>query len=124
MSTPIRIAIVTYGQSLEKPGGNIFLTPRRPWLRATGPNAPLRNGEEAIELARFACEKTQYKSPAPIDALAAAYAEVGQFQPATVLARKAFDLAKASGQNELASDILARIALYQSAKPFRQKLIY
>ncbi|MFQ5630366.1 MAG: tetratricopeptide repeat protein, partial [bacterium] len=96
----VAIAIDTYKHGLEQTRGNILLTTRFAWLLATGPTAPLRDGSKAIELARHACERTQYKSAGPVDALAAAYAEVGKFQQAVEIARNAYHLAKSSNQDE------------------------
>jgi tetratricopeptide (TPR) repeat protein len=52
------------------------------WLLATCPDQGSRNGRRAIELARRACELTDWKVVECVDSLAAAYAEAGEFAKA------------------------------------------
>jgi tetratricopeptide (TPR) repeat protein len=54
----------------------------RAWLRATCPDASIRNGQLAIADAKKACELDKWKYAAEIDSLAAAYAEAGDFDSA------------------------------------------
>jgi tetratricopeptide (TPR) repeat protein len=54
----------------------------RAWLRATCPVASFRNGKEAVKDATFACKLMQWKDEDCIDTLAAAYAEIGDFDSA------------------------------------------
>jgi tetratricopeptide (TPR) repeat protein len=54
----------------------------RAWLRATCPDASMRNGQLAIADAKRACELTKWKWAWQIDTLAAAYAEAGDFDSA------------------------------------------
>ena len=49
------------------------------WLRATSPEASIRNGKEAVVLARRAVRLSASQSPNFLATLAAAYAEVGRF---------------------------------------------
>jgi tetratricopeptide (TPR) repeat protein len=52
------------------------------WFHATCPEARYRNGRAAITEAKSACSLTNYQSPGCLDTLAAAYAEVGDFDSA------------------------------------------
>lgn len=52
------------------------------WVLATSTYDDLRNGKKAIELARRACEVTDYKMPHIISTLASGYAEDGNFDEA------------------------------------------
>ena len=54
---------------------------RKAWLLATCPDARVRNGKLAVELATRACELKHWKR-APRQTLAAAYAEAGDFDKA------------------------------------------
>jgi hypothetical protein len=55
-----------------------------------------------------------------LDALAAAYAELGWFPEAVATEGKALELARQQKARALADALRARIALFQARKPFRQ----
>ncbi len=88
------------------------------WILATTPDRDIQNPAEAISLARKACELTAFKDPDLLDTLAAAQAGARQFNDAIETARKAMDLAKAAGQEELAQAIGTRLQLYQASEPY------
>lgn len=90
------------------------------WLLATSKDGQLRSGPEAMALARRACKLTEYKQAAAIDALAAAYAETGQFDKAVKMAEDAMNLAEASGQRKLAEAVADRLKLYRAGRPYRR----
>ncbi|MGB2819369.1 MAG: tetratricopeptide repeat protein [Phycisphaerae bacterium] len=90
------------------------------WVLATSDEESVRNGGEAVRLAQMACKFTKFSQPDVLDALAAAQAEVGQFDEAVATAQKAHDLAEAAGQRQMAERIALRIKLYQSRKPCRR----
>lgn len=83
------------------------------WLLATADRDDLRDGERALELAEGLCAENEPVRPEYLDALAAALAEVGQFDRAVKIAGRASDLAVARGARSLSQDILARRAAYQ-----------
>ncbi|MFW6124611.1 MAG: tetratricopeptide repeat protein [Pirellulales bacterium] len=91
------------------------------WILATQPEARYRGGHEAIDLARRACQATQHQEPQALDTLAAAFAEAGQFNEAVATAQRAIDLASQSGQEELASQIAERLAIYRDGRPYRDR---
>ena len=62
------------------------------YFLATAPKDDVRDGNRARELARLACEKTDYLNPYYLDTLAAACAETNDFESATEWARKAISL--------------------------------
>lgn len=102
-----------FGHGYTQPAGNLA------WILATHPNEEFRNGAEAVELAKMACETNEYKEASSMDTLAAAYAEVGLFPEAVEAARKAVELARVVGLDQLARDAEARLELYEAGKPFR-----
>jgi tRNA A-37 threonylcarbamoyl transferase component Bud32/tetratricopeptide (TPR) repeat protein len=87
------------------------------WLRATSPEAPLRNGRQAVEFAEKACNLTEWKSAAEIDTLAAAYAEQGEFAEAVRWQTKALELAP----SQLKDGIAERLQQYNSGQAYREK---
>jgi tetratricopeptide (TPR) repeat protein len=88
------------------------------WLLATAPEATLRNGSEAVQLAESANASAPDNAEA-LDTLAAAYAEDGQFARASATAARALELAKTQGNQALLAAVRARQALYAEHKPFR-----
>jgi tetratricopeptide (TPR) repeat protein len=90
------------------------------WIYATHAKATFRNGPEALKLAARLCRVTNYADPLFLDALAAAYAEVGRFDEAARTAQKGLDLALRADLNKLAAGLKKRLKLYQAGHPFRQ----
>ncbi len=90
------------------------------WTLATCSDASLRNAPAAVELAQRTVRLTNGGDPAPLDTLAAAYAEAGRFADAVEIARRAYSLAQAQENKHLAEAILARIKLYEAEKPYRE----
>jgi tetratricopeptide (TPR) repeat protein len=83
------------------------------------PEDSLRNGKEAVSLARQANDLTSGADPSVLDTLGAAYAEAGMFPQALESAHRALDQALAKGDNAMANGIQLRIKLYELNKPFR-----
>ena len=90
------------------------------WALATHQDAQFRDGTEAVHLAERACQLTDYKMPTFVDTLAAAYAEVGQFDKAVKTDQKAIQLALAAGKEKLAKDMQNRLELYKAKRPYRE----
>lgn len=88
------------------------------WMLATHEDSLLRDGAEAVRLAERACDLTDYKSPAMLDTLAAAYAEAGRFDQAVETAQRALQLARAAKSEKLAKDIQSRLELYKAERPY------
>jgi len=89
------------------------------WLLATSSNPQRRDGRRALYLASHACELTKNVSPVALDAMAAAQAELGQFDDAATTIQKACELAAASGRANL-EEMKARLELYRTGRPYRQ----
>jgi tetratricopeptide (TPR) repeat protein len=79
----------------------------------------LNDGDRAIQLAERACRLTGDQQPAYLDTLAAAYAAAHRFVEAIATAKKAFELANAAGQAQLATEIQNRLRLYQTGQSYQ-----
>jgi tetratricopeptide (TPR) repeat protein len=88
------------------------------WMLATNPNAFVRNGPGAVELAERAVKLSGGREAAILDTLAAAYAAAGQFDKAVETAIEAHRLAEAAGQRPHAEAIRMRLQLYRGRKPY------
>jgi tetratricopeptide (TPR) repeat protein len=87
------------------------------FIIATNPKLKNRDTNEAIRLARGACEIANYKNPAFLDTLAAAYASAGRFSEAVDAAKKALDIADATNQPKIRNVIQYHLSLYTQGKP-------
>jgi tetratricopeptide (TPR) repeat protein len=88
----------------------------RAWLRATCPDASLRNAQKAIADAKAACRITYWQKPDHIDTLAAACAEAGDFDSAARFEQQA--LAHES-REAIRKAYEHRLSMYQARHPFR-----
>ncbi|MFZ2020957.1 MAG: hypothetical protein WCC31_03130 [Terracidiphilus sp.] len=89
------------------------------WLLATAPDASVRNGQQAVTLAKNAITMSSGDDPNLLDVLAAAYAESGEFDRASSEIARAITAANAHNNKELAAAMQARQRLYLQRKPFR-----
>jgi tetratricopeptide (TPR) repeat protein len=90
------------------------------WVLSTSPEEGVRNGERALELGLQACELTKYEKPHILSTLAAAYAELNQFDKAKEWAAKAVDLGRKEN-NEQLEQLEKELQSYQEGKPWREK---
>ncbi len=85
------------------------------WIRATCPDAKLRDGDEAVRHAERACELTHWLDPAVISTLAAAHAESGDFETATLWQSEAIQEAPPG----LIDELRKTLQLYEKHEPCR-----
>jgi tetratricopeptide (TPR) repeat protein len=88
------------------------------WCLATAPDDRLRSGNEALQLANRVVEVTRGTIPHPYDVLAAAHAELGQFDQAVAAATRAVELAE-KARLPAASAFRQRLDLYRQKLPYR-----
>lgn len=113
-------ALQHYHLTLEHDANCVDALNNAAWLLATAPNPRLRNGKMAMDLARRACELTDYKQTLCIGTLAAACAEAGRFDEAVANAQRAQTMALSSGLIEIATRDGQMLELYQAGKSFHQ----
>jgi protein O-mannosyl-transferase len=113
-------AIFQLQQAMQLKPDNLDVLNQLAWLLATCPDAALRNGPAAVELAQRAAALTAGRQPAVLDTLAAAYAEAGRFLDAVAAAEQALLLASDHGNAALADALRSRIKLYQSGVPYHE----
>ena len=109
-------AIADFDKAIELEPKYALAFQNKAWLLATCPDEKIRDGKRAIEAAMKAGELREWKAVTDVKSLAAAYAEVGDFEKAVEWQKKAVDMIEneeaKSGEQEL-------LKLYQNKAPFR-----
>jgi Tfp pilus assembly protein PilF len=116
-----------YAEALKEYDYLISLHPRnvtlaramsdRAWFRATCPNASFRNGQQAVKEAKAACSIMIWKDEQMMDVLAAAYAEIGDFNSAIQYVSQALAMKGISPDNTKLFQ--QHLALFQQRKAIR-----
>ncbi|MFM9065470.1 MAG: hypothetical protein ACKOOI_20910 [Pirellula sp.] len=90
------------------------------WVLSTSPEDSVRNGDRALETGLQACELTEYKKSHILSTLAAAYAELGQFDKAIEWSTKAVELGTKEEAEQI-QQLKEELKSYQEKKPWREK---
>jgi tetratricopeptide (TPR) repeat protein len=110
-------AIADYNEALRIGPRSALALNSLAWLRATCLDEKNRDGKKALDSASEACQLDNYKDPTIIDTLAAAYAEVGNFDKAVEWQEKANKLYADPEEKKKGEE---RLKLYKDKKPYRQ----
>ena len=113
-------AVVYFGRALESDPDFLMAILPLVLIRATSADPALRDGPEAVELAKRACELTDHRDPTSLAALSEAYAEAGQFADATSVAQRALRMAREAESENLVNAIQQRLEFYGRHEPLRQ----
>jgi protein O-mannosyl-transferase len=90
------------------------------WALATNPDAKIRKGDEAVQLASRAVSITRHNDAGLLDTLGAAYAEKGDFDKAVAAIEHAIQRAKATGQTSSIGEFESHLKSFQEKKPWRE----
>ncbi|MCA9213423.1 MAG: tetratricopeptide repeat protein [Planctomycetales bacterium] len=104
-----------YRTSLQLRPSDIETLNNLAWLLATTEDDRVRDGQNAFMLAERAAQLTSNEDPLVLDTLAAAYAEVGDFEKAIRWQTRAIELSPSNQK-----DGRARLERYRSGSPFRE----
>jgi protein O-mannosyl-transferase len=113
-------AIVHFQKALEIKPDSVDVLNNLAWLLATGPDAHVRDGVQAVKYAVRACELTHHGVTPLVGTLAAAYAEAGRFDDAIATAEKACALARAAGEQDLLERNQKLLVLYRAHQPYHE----
>jgi tetratricopeptide (TPR) repeat protein len=111
-------AIADYEKALKLEPKDHSILNNLAWVLATSPDAKLRNGHRAVELATLACKVTDYKLAFILSTLAAAYAETGDFATAMKWSANAVEV----GDKEDDDSLKKELESYKAKKPWRELL--
>lgn len=109
-------AIADYEQAVKLRPDDPGILNNFAWVLATSPRDELRNGRRALEMAERACKLTDYKQAHILSTLAAAYAELGDFDNARKWSEKAVEL----GSDDQKAELRKEWESYRAGKPFRE----
>jgi len=87
---------------------------------SSNPDERFRDGKDAVQISRDACEKTGYQIPTMIGTLANAYAADGQFSNAVETCQEAIALGTKLNQPNLVEYDQMLLKLYESGKAFHE----
>ncbi|MGH7139144.1 MAG: tetratricopeptide repeat protein [Pirellulales bacterium] len=92
-------------------------------IYATAPifEAHIRDGKQALAMAKKACELSLWDEWMPVASLAAAYAELGDFEEAVKWQTKALAMSQPAKDRDQ-RDNLKRLDLYKSQKPYYEEV--
>ena len=115
-----REGIVQYREALKIEPQTIEALNNLAWILAANPSSDNRDGSEAVRLAEQACQLAEYRIPALVGTLGAAYAEAGRFDEAARMADRAAVMATAMGNAVMAKIATNMAGLYRSHQPFHE----
>jgi tetratricopeptide (TPR) repeat protein len=110
-------ALDDFNQALALAPDYALCHQNRAWLLATSPEDSLRDGQAALASALRACELNQYRDPSDLKALAASYAETGQFDIAIGWQEKVIGLSAPDEKG----DERKVLEQYQDKQPYRDR---
>jgi tetratricopeptide (TPR) repeat protein len=112
-------AVLAFLDAVQNQPDDPFVLNRAGWILATAPEPRIRDGARALALASHAVEVTRRQDVVSLDTLAAAHAELGQFDAAIPAAREALSLAQAKGDGGMLPELRQRLETYLARRPFR-----
>ena len=89
------------------------------WVLATCPDASVRDGKTAIEVAGKACDLSNWKDWRFIDTLAATHAEAGDFAHAIEYAKQARNMPGLTEAQR--NEVISHLESYEKKTPFHEK---
>ena len=110
-------AIKAYEQALQHLPEDSGILNNLAWVLATSPDDSLRNAERALELASQACTITEFKFAHMLSTLAAAYAELSDFENAIKYSTQAVALAN---EDEMKTQLQKELTSYMNKQPWRE----
>jgi protein O-mannosyl-transferase len=116
-------AINHWERSLELHPNNLNARCNLAWVLSTNPNASTADGARALELVGPVAAGSSTANSTVLQILAAAYARSGRFNEAVKTAQQAEEFARRQGDQALANQLQASLALYEAQQPLRDETL-
>jgi tetratricopeptide (TPR) repeat protein len=110
-------AIDDYAEAIRRATDNPVPRQALAWILATCPDRAFRDGPRGVQEGTMACELTHWKSPECLDALAAAYAEAGDYESAVKWQARAVGLLPMGDKTR--AIYRRRMFIYEARHPYR-----
>ncbi len=117
----VSAATQAFDAALELSPENITALNGLTWLLATTPQVADRDGRRAVILGQRANQLSGGSRPSVLHALAAAYAEAGQFELAVATAKRGISAAESSRNEVLLRAFRDELPLYEIGLPYHQR---
>lgn len=91
------------------------------WILSTDGNPKIRNGAEAVQIAKAALAVAGDNDAEALETLACALAESGNFPAAVETARKALSVATASGQSGTVNELQVQIGFFERGRAYHER---
>jgi tetratricopeptide (TPR) repeat protein len=115
-------AAASYREALRLQPGWPYAARQLAWILATDPDPNVRDGSEAVTLARDACTRASFRDPVALHLLSAALAETGEFAAAIETADQALALLKGNAAGlQLAAQVRRARQQYEQGQPLRRQ---
>ena len=115
----LRLAVKHYRRILEVQPNFVMAANNLAWILATSDEAAIRDGAVAVQLVERIGQMESNMQSIFLRTLAAAYAELGQFDEANRTAEQAIALAREYDQLALAQQVEADTMVYRANQPLR-----
>ena len=109
-------AVKDFEQALALNADDDGLLNNLAWVLCTSPDEQVRDGKKALEYAQRACELTQHKESHILSTLAAAYAELGNWEEAVKWSQKSLE----ADDGDVLEQLKHELESYQQQKPWRE----
>ncbi len=115
----LALSIADYEEAIKYDRESAYAYSGLAWIWATASDDRLRDGKKAVMYGQKGCELTAWTHPYSLNALAAAYAEVGRFDQAIRWQTKSLEFSEGfpKGEKEKAE---LRLKLYQAGQACRE----
>jgi tetratricopeptide (TPR) repeat protein len=115
-------AISDYRRAIEIDADDHTALNNLAWILSTNERGEFRNGQEAVKFAKEAVLKN--KNEYNLATLAAAYAELNNFEKAIELQNEAISILIKKGRNDIIAAFVEKLKCYQRKTPWREKAPY